>query len=355
MGAHAPDKEKYMKRIAKSGINGGRPIDFVLLWVDGADPAWQKEKQKWASADPETDARPQRFREWGILPYWFRGVEAFAPWVRKVHFVTWGHLPPWLNKDHPKLHIVNHRDYMPADALPTFNSRALELNLHRIPGLSEQFVYFNDDVLLIRDTVPEDFFIGGLPRDMLALQPVGANPMNPVMSYSYLNESLAISRHFTKHERMRAMPGKYFRVGYPPKYFFYNLLETLFPMYTGFYTVHGPSPLLKSTYEEVWKLEGPLLMETTRSRFRTRNDVSQYILREWQKQTGRFVPANLLRDFQYIIVTDTSDKSLDVIRKQKKKTVCLNDSDYLIDFENTRKVWVEALDSILHSPSAFER
>ncbi len=330
------------------------PIDFVILWVDGSDPAWQDELKAWSSDDPDVDSRPQRFRDWGILPYWFRGVEAFAPWVRKIHFVTCGHLPPWLNTNHPKLNIVNHRDFMPADALPTFNSRALELNFHHIAGLSEHFVYFNDDFLLIKDTKPEDFFVNGLPRDMLALQPVVANPANPVMSYAFLNETIAISRHFKKRERMKAMPGKYFHIGYPPLYFFYNLLEAFFPLYTGFYTVHGPSPLLKNTYKELWSLEAPLLAATTRSRFRGKNDVNQYILREWQKQKGSFIPSNLHHDFRYIDVTDISGKNLDVIRRQRKKIICLNDSDHLYDFEKHRRIWAGALHSILPESSSFE-
>ena len=98
-------------------------IDFVIPWVDGSDPAWIKEKQLYSNnIQKEDDGREIRFRDWGTLKYWFRGVERYAPWVRKIHFVTWGHLPEWLNTNTPKLHIVNHRDYIPAEYLPTFNS-----------------------------------------------------------------------------------------------------------------------------------------------------------------------------------------------------------------------------------------
>lgn len=125
-------------------------FDFVLLWVDGADPAWREEKRRALhrvghAAAMQMDDREARYREWGLLRYWFRGVERFAPWVRTIHFVTWGHLPPWLNTQHPKLHIVSHADYIPAAYLPTFNSNTIEWNFHRIPGLSERFVLFNDD------------------------------------------------------------------------------------------------------------------------------------------------------------------------------------------------------------------
>ena len=119
-------------------------IDFVLLWVDGNDPAWRKEKAKYSPESALADAE-ERYRDWGLLPFLFRGMEKFAPWFRKIHFVTWGHLPEWLNTENEKLHIVRHEDYLPKEALPLFNSSALEIGLHRIPGLSDKFVYFNDD------------------------------------------------------------------------------------------------------------------------------------------------------------------------------------------------------------------
>ena len=74
-------------------------IDFVMIWVDGNDPEWQKEKNKYDSSDEKGDNTIVRYRSWDNLQYWFRGIEKFAPWVNKVHFVTWGHLPPWLNKE----------------------------------------------------------------------------------------------------------------------------------------------------------------------------------------------------------------------------------------------------------------
>ncbi|WP_331836427.1 hypothetical protein [Erysipelothrix piscisicarius] len=69
-------------------------------------------------------------------------------WVNNVYLITYGHLPDFLNVDHPKLKIINHTDYIPSDYLPTFSSHTIELNMHRIEGLSEHFVYFNDDMFL---------------------------------------------------------------------------------------------------------------------------------------------------------------------------------------------------------------
>ena len=98
-------------------------MDFVLIWVDGGDAEWQKEKAKY-SGTPVGDAAA-RFRDWGLLKYWFRGVEKFAPWVDKVHFVTCGHTPEWLNLDHPKINFVKHSEYIPEKYLPTFNSHTI--------------------------------------------------------------------------------------------------------------------------------------------------------------------------------------------------------------------------------------
>ena len=97
-------------------------IDFVVTWVDMDDPKWKEEFYKYSdkidnSVNEKSEAR---FRDYGFLKYWFRGVDLFAPWVRKVHFVTSGQKPEWLNIDHPKLNMVSHKDYIPEEYLPVF-------------------------------------------------------------------------------------------------------------------------------------------------------------------------------------------------------------------------------------------
>lgn len=330
-----------------------RPIDFVILWVDGGDPAWRAERAEYSSTDRE-DNDECRFRDWGLLRYWFRGVEKFAPWVRKIHFVTWGHLPAWLMTDHPKLHIVKHGEYIPEEYLPTFSSHVLENGLHQIEGLAEQFVYFNDDMFLIRPVKPEQFFRDGKPCDMLAFQPVVANSENPVMSHIYLNNSLALCRHFDKRKSVRQRPLHYFHPGYPLLYFFYNLLELAFPKYTGLYTVHGPSPLLKSTFREVWDKEPELLSTVLAHRFRSQDDVNQYLFREWQKLSGNFHPRNITRDFAYFNVSDDNQKLIRTIKNQKRRIVCLNDSYELKDVEHVRQELQGAFQAVLPEKSTFE-
>lgn len=117
----------------------------------------ENEKDKYSPIKADESNSVNRYRDWGLLPYWFRAAEKFTPWVNKIYFVTWGHIPSFLNTDNEKLRIINHKDYIPEEYLPTFSSHVIEANLHRIPSLSEHFVYFNDDTFILRP-MPETSF-----------------------------------------------------------------------------------------------------------------------------------------------------------------------------------------------------
>lgn len=329
-------------------------IDFVLAWVDGSDREWQKEKARYCGENIQGDDRKERYRDWDILKFWFRGVEKYAPWVHKIFFVTWGHLPPWLNTQNPKLEIVNHKSYIPVQFLPTFNSHTIELNFHRIKGLSEQFVYFNDDFFIINNVKQEDFFINGFPKDMLALQPVVANADNPVMPYIYLNNSMLLAKHFDKRSNIRKQPGSYFHTGYPFMYFFYNMLEIAFPRFTGFYTVHGPSSFLKSTFKTVWQEEGDFLSSTCMHKFRDKEDASQYLIREWQKLSGNFKPANVKKLCRYFELGNDNRKLYNTLMKKTYKMVCINDANTAIDFNKIKQELATCFNSIFPVKSSYE-
>ena len=233
-------------------------VDFVLLWVNGNDPIWLEDYARYASQQ-EGDKRIIRFRDWDNLKYLFRGIEKYAPWVRKVHFVTCGHIPDWLNLDAPKLHFVRHRDFIPNHCLPTFNCNPIELNLHRIEDLSEQFVYFNDDTFLI-DFVPENrFFRNGLPCDMAAL-----NVLQPSFSgidHIQCNDIMLINKYFAKRDIIKYHFGKWFNLKYVSQWY---RTAVLLPwhLHTGFVDPHMPNAYLKSTFEKIWELEYEILQKT---------------------------------------------------------------------------------------------
>lgn len=96
-----------------------KTIDIVVTWVNESDPEWLASRNAYlATEEPHPwsswTTGEKRFRDWGLLPYWFRGVAKFAPWVRNVYFVTAGAVPSWLNEDCPKLKVVRHEDFIPA-------------------------------------------------------------------------------------------------------------------------------------------------------------------------------------------------------------------------------------------------
>jgi glycosyltransferase involved in cell wall biosynthesis len=139
------------------------PVDVVYTWVDGNDPEWDAAREA-RIAGMEGTARTReasgraRFISRDELRYSLRSVHLFAPWVRQIHVVTSGQLPAWLDVDHPGVNVVRHDEILPANALPTFNSHAIETSLHHIPGLAEHWLYFNDDFFVGRPIRPEALF-----------------------------------------------------------------------------------------------------------------------------------------------------------------------------------------------------
>ena len=222
-----------------------KPIDFVIIWVDGNDPEWRKVKNQYVPKAIGEDDQEVRYRDWDNLQYWFRAVEKYTPWVNKIHFVTWGHLPKWLNVDHPKLHIVNHKDYIPEEYLPTFNSHTIEMNLHRIEGLAEQFVYFNDDMFINAPMQPEDFFVNGLPCDTFALDCIywGKDSAGPYNG----NDMAVINTYFPKKKALKENWKKWFKLRYGLNNLYKTLVLCPWRWFPGFYYQHLPNSFLKST------------------------------------------------------------------------------------------------------------
>ena len=138
-----------------------RKIDLVYLWVDGNDPDWQAQKAKWIEIESgvKSSNSPARWRDNNEFLYSVRSVAKFAPWINHIYIITgFGQVPKWLNINHPKITIVDHSEILPADALPTFNSMAIEAGIINIPGLSEYFLLANDDTFFGREIGP-DFFV----------------------------------------------------------------------------------------------------------------------------------------------------------------------------------------------------
>ncbi len=134
------------------------PIDAVLCWVDGSDVAWQQEKLKYEKAFALGDNGASRYTNNDELRFCLRSLACHAPWLRHVYIITAGQTPSWW-KASSWVSLVHHRDILPKDVLPTFNSFAIESCMHRIPGLAEHFIYLNDDFFFGKPVLPDDFFL----------------------------------------------------------------------------------------------------------------------------------------------------------------------------------------------------
>ena len=143
-------EKKVPMRVAP---NHSDRIDIVYLWVDGSDAVWQSKRQHayraWVARNPNELAvfgnAAGRFRDNGELLFSLRALEKFFPDHGHVYIVTDGQMPHWLQPSQ-RLTVVDHRALIPPSAGAVFDSGHIESYLHRIPGLSERYLYLNDDV-----------------------------------------------------------------------------------------------------------------------------------------------------------------------------------------------------------------
>ena len=327
-------------------------IDFVITWVDMEDPKWKAEFLKYSGKkeNEKNGVSDARFRDYGFLKYWFRGVEKFAPWVRKIHFVTCGQKPEWLNENNPKINLVNHKDYIPEQFLPTYNSVVIERYMHKIPDLAEHFVYFNDDFYIINKVGIERFFYNGFPCDIAVFQ------YNPSWSqwYKTLKNNLKIiNRQFDKKEVMARDYDKWFHESYGSK----ARLNYLLKPYNKFITLrtpHNAQPYLKSTFEEVWAVAEKELTETSANRFRTVTDYTPELFRTWQICRGNFEPYNTYVDTKMFPLLIRSKQAIKAIYNQSYSLICLNDNVHIRNYAQVMEDIKNAFDSILPEKSSFE-
>ncbi|MBP1677720.1 MAG: glycosyltransferase [Bacteroidetes bacterium] len=135
-------------------------IDLVYLWVDGSDPVWLAKRNAFIG-DAETTSSANcegRYINNDELKFSLRSVEKYASWINKIYIITDNQTPDWIDWTNPKIKRVDHKDIMPEEILPCYNSGVIELFLYKIEGLSEHFIYANDDMLINRSVSPDTFF-----------------------------------------------------------------------------------------------------------------------------------------------------------------------------------------------------
>jgi glycosyltransferase involved in cell wall biosynthesis len=282
------------------------PIDVVYTWVDGSDPDWNAAREQRLSgitgaaqvtAQTRESSGQARFLDRDELRYSFRSIHLFAPWVRRIHLVTAGQVPDWLDTDHPRINLVDHSEILPADGLPTFNSHAIETSLHTIEGLSEQFLYFNDDFFLARPVRPEAFF-----------SPAGLN----AVFFSPMTIGLS--------DRPDAPP--YLKAAWNNR----NLLHEAFGAVTTHNLAHAPYPHRISVLRALTEAFADVMAATARSPFRNDTDVST--LSSFAQHYGLLTGASYVgeADLAFVNLANADvDRQLELALRREQDFICLGD------------------------------
>lgn len=319
------------------------PIDLVYMWVDGSDPKWRERRNLHLGVAADSTPVEARWIDNEELRYSLRSVESYAPWINHIYIVTDGQCPSWLNVSHPKISVVDHRDILPHDALPVFNSHAIESCIYRIPNLSEHFILGNDDTLFNAPVTPETFFrADGLPIIRLSGQ--------------HFNRSKA--QHKGIYERVVAR--------------MQLLIKEQFGRDISHAPHHNFDAYRRSDFEKSVALMPEAWRDTTYSRFRSDGDMQRCYVSYWSvvkggaelRLVGRYnrtrgIMGALKAFFVGRFACDSrciplTERDYDrVIAKYNPLMICMNDGETTTDADRQRLV--EFLDSHYPNKSDFER
>lgn len=338
-------------------------IDFVITWVDGSDPEWRKEKEKWKAlsmgkmsnaSDANSDCRYNSDDE--SLRYWFRSVEKFAPWVNKIFFVTNGQKPYWLDVTHPKLQWVKHDEFIPNEYLPTFNAGCILTNLHRIEGLAEHFVIFDDDMFLLQPLEPDFYFKEGFPKLVADLRYAWVSYSN--WSRTLFNIYCVVNNSFDMRKQIWEYRRKWFNIKElglkraRQNFICYLANKSLPCQHFGHLTV----PQLKSTMSEVWEKCPEVMENTCKSKFRSDDRVNSYIFLAWNQAKGLFYPVHEKNRGKYIEIKSKNLGTIcELVRSNNYPQICINDSQNNdISNDESMRAINNAFNSIFPQKSSFE-
>lgn len=341
-----------------------QPIDIVIPWVDDSDPEWLEERAKYLGEFHENKTKLSHyFRDWDTLRFVFRSIEKNIPWVRNVHFLTCGHLPQWMNVNAEKLKIHKHSDFFAkGTALPTFSARPIEMNLMNIPGLSEQFVYFNDDTVVMQAVSPDRFFKDNLPIDYLVLDiPRGGWLYDKIRikdpyAQTVKNAIKLINRIYPLSKLRSESPELFFDPSYKISDRMRNRILSLIRKYKWIKVNHNPQPFLLSNLRECENLFQKEIELTRIHRFREYTDINQYIFRDIALMSGRFYPHYYNDDF-CIVLASINRYTQDRHYLNEKCFVCLNDTSFLSneEYPALREMVISDMQTFFPEKSSFEK
>jgi len=309
------------------------PVDVVYTWVDGSDPAWNQARLARlaglsGTATTRESSGRARFLSRDELRYSMRSIHLFAPWVRRIHLVTAGQVPAWLDVDHPRVRLVDHEAILPAEALPTFNSHAIESALHRVPDLAEHFVYLNDDFFLGRPLGPERFFNpAGLAAVWLSPGTIGLD------------------------ETPDAAP--YLKAAWNNR----RLLRDAFGAVVTDNLAHAPYPHRRSVLEEIEKRFPEEVAATARSPFRSDANLSMLssFAQHYGLLTGTAYVAESARAYINISNSDLEWQLRKALERQQDFLCLADHHDHALNQERLDRTLSEFMAAYFPVPAPWER
>lgn len=272
-------------------------IDAVYLWVDGSDPEWLQRKAKYSGESESHGTSASRFISRNELYFSIATLLRNAPWINRIWLVTDGQTPE-LGSLAERVTIVDHREFIPAEYLPTFNSHVITAHLHRIDGLAEHFLYLNDDILFGRPLLPTVWFDSAgraVVRYTRTTLP-GFSVEKPDVIHRARQHTVRLALDAGLKVSTRSIQ-------------------------------HGPHPILKSVMAQIWQEFGDALERTSHNRFRTDNDV----VPEWLHNFASFRADKAViggrLTYSYIVLNAKSGlaKIVDLALRRPPSVICLND------------------------------
>ena len=292
-------------------------MDALITFVDGNDPLWRKDYQDFAG-EP---MMAKRFRDWGTLKFLLRGIQLNMPFIRNVFLLVAreSQVPSWV--DPGQIRIVLHADIIPQEHLPTFNSTTIEMFLHKIPGLDERFIYFNDDIFPVGPLAGEDFYPGGMPA----------------VNFRKKLFRAGLFRHQVWNSDRLARKA----LGMRPGLFFVQPQHTCMPM-------------LRSESADLFRKVEPDILQSL-SRTRAAFNCNQYLFTDYLYYQGK-ARCRRLPNKHFSLAATSVSRVADYLRRPRKKLVCINDVHLPEEkFRCCRAQLLETFAEIFPEKSRFER
>ncbi|OHS96171.1 Capsular polysaccharide phosphotransferase fcs1 [Tritrichomonas foetus] len=238
------------------------PVDIVYTWVNGSEKEWSDRKNKIERKDRVRVSRStekSRYIDIGELMFNLRGIEKNIPWFRRIFIITDNQIPNWIRLDHPNLTFVNHTDIIPQEFLPVYNSNNIEFHMHNIPGLSEHFIYLNDDVFIARPLNKTDFFTeNGIP-------------IIPVCEYDWIAFRNETEKYLDRKSLRNDMGSVQYRLTSARSF---EVYYTKFRKAVNYRSIHGYMTFTKTLMKYMWDNFPMEIGEVEKHKFRDYTDVN---------------------------------------------------------------------------------